>query len=433
MLLVFLQSRPVSRKYTEEWPTKMASDNNRIVSTTLGRPLSIEDDNIDTEWPSTWDDDHLETICSTSRNTITPGQPQNSPFLQLVRFRHIQGKIHRALYTNLRKRDLPLIDRVAIREDLHRELDNWKADIASLNLASGTSVVQVSSAFLHPSWYSALYNSALLLMFRPSSTFPYDGSRFGSPREENVLRTIWISSRSVVAGYADVLRSRKLNYSWICLYTIFMAGLANMYSVGLSAQRRKQGIPCFLPNYLDVMSDVRECSNVLSAICERWDDVRSSCEIFNRLSNAAIRELMAASFRPSDTPTKDLALEHDPQPASRHVYSKPGLDISSSSQLSNPRTEDSPSLDTSAVEQFPNSVPCSQSDRLTWRDQFAIPPDDDMLEFQQFFQNIQSSVHKSNHAGSNEVMLGFEQGWFDQIDTNSLGELQDLDHRYSSL
>lgn len=370
----------------------------RIVSITLGRPLSIHEDDINVSLPS-----HLPDQSLDSANVTPPSSVENStsPFVQHIRLRKIQAKIHRLIYTSRTTPSLPLETKKEIRKELFDELETWAKQVSLLQLPSKDNPTVISSGFLHPSWYEALYHSACLLLYRPSPTFPAVTSLDADQDDDDVLQIIWQSSRNVLARYLEVLRARRLNYSWVCLYTIFMAGLANVYSVGRCAQGRKRRVITFLPPYLDVISDVRDCSNILTAICERWDDVRSSCEIFDQLSMSALKELITVSSRPDGEKSV---------PKSRQS--------TTSSSAANPSLcqvapADGPSLSLDAgTEIVPNF---STDEQMQNQSTFDCPSEtNDILGFQDLFQDMQSSVHGLDdfYGQSNEVMLGFSQGWF---------------------
>jgi hypothetical protein len=224
---------------------------------------------------------------------------------------------------------------------------------------------------------------------------------------DDVLQIIWNSSRQVLSHYFDLLRDRHLNYSWVCLYTIFMAGLANMYGVGCCSQRRKRGIIAFLPTALDVISDVRDCSNIITAICERWDDARGSCDIFNKLSMSALKELLALEFHqkhPSGIGMKA---------ASRniHIPAQSNIVIDGVSQGLQ-RTTNSPHLPSqqdSPSQVFPD--PVMPLDQYSGDSFVNFDP---IIDFQQIFQEMQTSINTRGSVQENEVMLGFSQEWFER-------------------
>lgn len=316
-----------------------------------------------------------------------------SPFLHHTQLRKIQSKIHRSMYTSHSTQALPPRERQAIRREIFSELQAWQRDIARLQLPSASQ----SSSFLHPSWYQALYHSACLMLFRPSATFPAMQGLESDQDMDDVLQMIWTSSRHVLNRYFELLRARHLNYSWVCLYTIFMAGLANVYSVGCCAQRRKRDALAFLPSVFDVVSDFRDCSNILTAIGERWHDARSSYDIFVRLSTSALKELMAATFQPR--------AEQITVPECQAV-SQPTPGVSTDGQEREP-------VSASCI-----NIPGHQSSH-TIGDPGVLSNGDDALadfysavDFEQVFQEMQNSVNTRSFPETDEVTLGFSQEWF---------------------
>ncbi|OAA65376.1 Transcription factor [Niveomyces insectorum RCEF 264] len=347
-----------------------------IVNISLGRPLSIHDDDIDVPLPLAADDEEigLETLaaaadgsaCDNSSNNndnnsnelpSSSSPPSSSSFhpsashslfLHHIQYRRLQARIHRCMYTSRSMQTRPLSERQAVRREIYVSLQEWQRGTSRLNLQPQNQPHKpITSSFLHPSWYQALYHSACLMLFRPSTAFPAveflakehgggddgggggdgdeDVSGAGGGMAEDPLHILWTASRGVLHRYGELLRSRHFNYSWVSLYTIFMAGLANVYSVGCCAQRRRrfchgahlhnQGranhspdaatssaaagppSPPFLPSLLDVICDFRDCSNILTAIGERWNDARVPYDTFARLSFSALRELTTVTCR----------------------------------------------------------------------------------------------------------------------------------------
>ncbi|CAK7235569.1 Rac GTPase-activating protein BCR/ABR [Sporothrix bragantina] len=304
-----------------------------IVNISLGRPLAIHDDDIDVPLPSAAKDDNIgEEVPST---TASEGSEEpTSLFLHHILYRKLQARIHRCMYTSRSVQTQPLHERRAQRRAIYRSLHEWQRGIEKLNLQEQHRADQPTrSSFLHPSWYQALYHSACLMLFRPSTAFPalekvYEttgeddeaGGEAAGTESDDPLHILWTSSRGVLQRYGELLRARQFNYSWVTLYTIFMAGLANVYAVGCCAQRRKRwcrqshvagrdtttssgtSTPSspFMPALLDVVCDFRDCSNILTAIGERWNDARAPYDTFARLSMSAMQELAAVTYRPNN-------------------------------------------------------------------------------------------------------------------------------------
>ncbi|RMZ83922.1 hypothetical protein DV737_g1500, partial [Chaetothyriales sp. CBS 132003] len=131
------------------------------------------------------------------------------------------------------------------------------------------------------------------------------------------------------------------------------------------------------------------------AICERWDDARSSCEIFSRLSNGAIKELLKAQGLRNDSLN---TIQVAPSVSNQGV-------IPLDPVYETPRSEWNGSdgvlrgLSRASVEQ----VACSDHQQQ-----------ENAYEFQQLFQDMQTSLYDQSFDGSNEVFFGFDKDWFDQ-------------------
>ncbi|OBT51106.1 hypothetical protein VE04_08666 [Pseudogymnoascus sp. 24MN13] len=367
-----------------------------IVSITLGRPLTPADDDIDTPLPSPLDDDMMECQLGLPPSESHYSPPDLSPFLQLIHIRLILARIHRIFYTSVITRSLSLHERQDIRRNLMSELNTWKNNIPNLGLSLHRKRSQTLSSFASESWYQALYYTAVLLMYRPSGAFPHEEQEVANS-DEDVLRITWESSRSVIMEYKQLLQARRLNYSWICLYTIFVAGLANVYSVGRSAQRRKVNGTSFLPDCLDVVSDVQDCSNILTAICERWDDARSSCDIFSRLSKCAVKELLEVRSSGDETAN---ASSYDAASSNTNIM---GAANEEHAQPTSTRDDaDKRQQHPKAQFQIPSPAPTGDRDQQL----------SDILDFQHLFQDIRSSVYDDGFDGTNEVIMGLDRNWF---------------------
>ncbi|CAK7231715.1 Rac GTPase-activating protein BCR/ABR [Sporothrix curviconia] len=309
-----------------------------IVNISLGRPLAIHDDDIDVPLPSAANDDDIGEEAPSTTASGAASEEATSPtslFLHHILYRRLQARIHRCMYTSRSVQTQPLHERRAQRRAIYRSLHEWQRGIEKLNLQEHHRADQPTrSSFLHPSWYQALYHSACLMLFRPSTAFPalekvYEttgdddeaGGDGAGTDNDDPLHILWTSSRGVLQRYGELLRARQFNYSWVTLYTIFMAGLANVYAVGCCAQRRKRwcrqahqvgretaassgtSTPSspFMPALLDVVCDFRDCSNILTAIGERWNDARAPYDTFARLSMSAMQELAAVTYRPNNS------------------------------------------------------------------------------------------------------------------------------------
>ncbi|KAL4901699.1 fungal-specific transcription factor domain-containing protein [Aspergillus multicolor] len=218
----------------------------RVVSITLGRPLAIRLQDTDVSLPQ-------------------PCLSPTSIFVHIVRYRIICGIIISALHTGSARTQTDAESALGARDRL--------ADTLA---------------------------GALLMLYRPSPAL----SRV-SAMDSKALETVFAAARSGVIMYAQLHRCKRINYTWITLHAVFMAGLSYIYAVGRHFRSRKLGQSTMLlrsdPTILDIVNACRTCSNVLIAISERWNMAKNCCDIFNRLSDAVLTDAVEYYSKVSGT------------------------------------------------------------------------------------------------------------------------------------
>ncbi|KAH7409755.1 fungal-specific transcription factor domain-containing protein [Cadophora sp. MPI-SDFR-AT-0126] len=257
----------------------------RIVSISLGRPFAINLDNFDVDLPSSKHDDILDEGLFPQDREIG----RTSVSAHIIEYRLLCGKIKGSLHGLRRSRYNTEHDILALRDGLSAELDRWWGRTPLLGLPIATEQDQPVPTFQSREWYEVLYHNAQLMLFRPS---PMLANVSKDPR---TLQQIFLSSKKSVNLYASLHRSKKINYSWVTLHSVFMAGLSYMYAVSrhLRERRRQLAIGAMLtsdPSTIEIVHDTRACSNVLVAVSERWNAFRNCHEVFDRLSDAVLED-----------------------------------------------------------------------------------------------------------------------------------------------
>ena len=249
----------------------------RITSLILGRPCAIRDDDFDHVCPT-----EDPTICPTS-STDTPPAP--FVFRHIVSYRLLCGRIVSALH---RKKAPNTTEQhvLRIRQELCADLETWKQDVEQLHLEHSSQIS--SSCHLSTEWYNLLYSNAMLILWRPSPLLP------DISHDANSLQHIFDSAKQSITIYASLHKSRKINYSWITLQSVFLAGLSYVYACGrhFRSRWRNPTEPSLQkdPTTIEVVNDTRACSNVLVAVSERWNALRNCHEVFDRLSDAVLSD-----------------------------------------------------------------------------------------------------------------------------------------------
>lgn len=280
----------------------------RVTSLALGRPFAIQLDDIEVDLPASESSTSIPPQSSLSEAEY--GTPHwhlaTSIFAHIVRYRLICGKIMTSLHRYTR--NTASVDYSSIRDSLSQELQEWLVQTADLPLvpshsAQPTSPARVSS-FRSEEWYRLLYHNGMLMLFRPSPCLN------DATKNSIALQHIFDSSRESINLYATLHRSRKMNYSWITMHSVFMAGLSYIYALrnhfqALQNSSSGDGDKATLqtnPSINQVVNDTRACSKVLVAVSERWDLARTCSELFDRLSDAVVADVVEARSAAPPTP-----------------------------------------------------------------------------------------------------------------------------------
>ncbi|VUC23962.1 unnamed protein product [Clonostachys rosea] len=277
----------------------------RVASIALGRPLAIQLEDIDVDLPDTSNSGLLQNYPTPASPLDTPDRLESTAiFIHIVKYRIICGKILNALYRSPKRAQLNNSSFEHSRQELNEELESWHADAAQLPLAEldarGHNSSLKTSSFKSSEWYSLLYHNAILMLYRPSPCLCDASTNSLS------LRKIFDSSREAIHLYASLHRSKKLNYSWITMHSVFNAGLSYIYALrnhlqavqSSAMQSRPSARLNPSPTSSQVVNDTRSCSKVLVAVAERWDAAKDCSDLFDRLSDAVLSDIFEASRIP---------------------------------------------------------------------------------------------------------------------------------------
>ncbi|KAJ4244007.1 hypothetical protein NW762_014620 [Fusarium torreyae] len=350
----------------------------RIVSSTLGRPLAIRDAEVDVSLPRPLDSD--ESIGA------IPSSVHFSPFVHLIGIRRITGQILSQFYNSRHGMDVPLEEKMRVRQRFYEEIVAWKEDTKQLSLHQNPSDNGFVSSFWSEEWYTAVYSNALLLLYRPSPYLPYPTMTPDLGDNSSELIRLLRAAGASIESYGSLHRKRRLNYSWITLHGVFLAGLAYVYSVGRIL--RDPAHRHTAPDTFSVIDITRGCSNVLVAICERWNVSRRSCALFDNLSNAVIRDSLNAGH---------AATQSHPS----HTVDAVGVEKASAAEPGN--IHESPPVPYYSVieERMRNSLP--QLDEILAMDEFSQSASFD-----------EAPSHIEGMLGS-EVISDFASNWTSNI------------------
>ncbi|KAJ5273287.1 hypothetical protein N7478_008412 [Penicillium angulare] len=263
----------------------------RVLSITLGRPLAINIEDVNLALPDC-EAAQFPSLTERSEMISTENRQRIAAFVHITRYRIICGKIMTSLHQGCHDIDEALA--LNIQADLFNELERWRLQTPSLKLnpCTGLSTISWSSSFLTPQWYELLYHNALLMLYRPSPALPLNSSRASV-----VLPIIYSSAKQSIDYYSHLHGLSRMNYTWITLHSVFMAGLSFLYAAGRHFRSRKNHRQAFDlpilgsdPSILEIVNISRSCSNVLVAVSERGNIPRQCHHVFDRLGDAVLKD-----------------------------------------------------------------------------------------------------------------------------------------------
>ncbi|KAK5941536.1 hypothetical protein PMZ80_006815 [Knufia obscura] len=196
----------------------------RSMSIYLGRPLGIQDADINLPYPLQLTDEDLEyQTLATVQPRVRADVKDMSTFIHLIKLRKLNADIYRTFHSisnnsHLRDGDLDLV-----RSDIYAQLNDW--------LITAPRYPMSSSMFQSPEWFQTAYHLAVIALHRPS---------FAQPQPSiEALQLCADSSISLISCYGSLYAKNKVSYSFVALSAIFMATVTMLYSLRASPQVRK--------------------------------------------------------------------------------------------------------------------------------------------------------------------------------------------------
>ena len=187
----------------------------RNISIALGRPLCIQDSDINVELPLPLSDQDLLSDYPLSSSSSSASLIDMSTFIHIIKLRQLGSEIQGIFYPpNTSKCDsLPLNED---RDRIRGKLEEW---MSSAPRYTSTPVATFQSI----EWFQIAYNHALLLLCRPSPASPKATSQ--------ALQTCADSSISLITLYLALYSKNKITYTWIALHSLFMASVTMLYTL----------------------------------------------------------------------------------------------------------------------------------------------------------------------------------------------------------
>lgn len=266
----------------------------RIVSNILGRPFSIQMSDVDAQLPTTENDEVMAMGLSETVTSHHSLSGSTDIFVHIVQYRLLCGKIVTTMHGQP-GRSMQDENIISLRDGLAEDVVHWGRKTLHLILPPEAAS---SSCFRSKAWFEMLFHNAMLMLYRPSP-------KLDVSQDADGLQRIFSSAKESITLYSALHRSRRLNHSWLSLQAIFMSGLSYIFAASMHFRERQRinslsnpplpsdnGPLGRDPTTLEVVNDTRACSNVLIAVSERWSALRHCSEVFNRLSDAVLTDVI---------------------------------------------------------------------------------------------------------------------------------------------
>ncbi|KAH8891110.1 fungal-specific transcription factor-like protein [Thozetella sp. PMI_491] len=240
----------------------------RFLCITLGRPLGIIDESTRVQLPSPWTMTRSFAGSGSEPNEIAVHSQRAHNHLfnmsklesEIVHVQHSQSWARTIAY--------PRANYSTWIQDIQPRLQEWYSTIPPPSKAHQCSI------FACQAYWDVVYNSAVLLLYRPNSMVPHV-----SPEH---LAITFDASCKLIASIKVLQREGKVDILWKSVHHLFMAGLGVIYCLWHSKEiRDRQSVGSSI-------STLQSCASTLSAMSETFPGASGCRDTFDTLSAATV-------------------------------------------------------------------------------------------------------------------------------------------------
>ncbi|KAL4924225.1 putative C6 transcription factor [Aspergillus undulatus] len=235
----------------------------RLIASTLARPLGLADEDITVSLPRELNDDGVEA----------PGTSTMTIPLQVVRLRRIFSRIYRYLYSTNQPPPSPT-ELSHYLGHFRQELDEWRA----------SSPVYPPALLYSTSYFDYLHATTLLLLYRPSPRNP-------TPDQTSII-SCGNASISVIRSYWDSYSHGKLKWIWLTLSQLYSAGITILWCLNRNFHSVNEGHgPIWQPDELTMRRAIQAVVVILEEFGKRRAGVERLAETFRSQSTMIFSHL----------------------------------------------------------------------------------------------------------------------------------------------
>ncbi|RSL59570.1 hypothetical protein CEP54_007248 [Fusarium duplospermum] len=188
----------------------------RVVSTALGRPFAVHDDDIDILPFAAVDDENIKPDGIQPQTSLNPSIMAIP--LHILALRRISSKINRQVYSNPDTPRLTLAEREEIIRSLHKELIQWRRD-----MPFPLPKVDVQVPHLTSTWYDFNYYTHLAMLYRPTPLFP--------TLDQTRIKTLAEAASLSIRHASSMHQQGRLAFNWLNFLALYTSTISLVYSV----------------------------------------------------------------------------------------------------------------------------------------------------------------------------------------------------------
>lgn len=228
----------------------------RLTSVTLGRPVALQDDDINVPLPLILDDDEIDDITT---------------YRLVIHLRQIEGQILKRVHSvnvhkkkaNRNRLEAEVCEQVLT--ELRDEVEEWHNKATELETLTTKPKQSLAFRALIP-WFTARYNHLLILLYRPSYLNP-------QPLQD-ILDTLGKACLETLSATYKLFKAKSLPLNWTTLYRFLMVGTTILY--------------CLCKWAIDLMESKTEicyCIEIFQAFGSDWVVAKKCAEVFKTIEN----------------------------------------------------------------------------------------------------------------------------------------------------
>ncbi|KAF2802410.1 uncharacterized protein BDZ99DRAFT_551190 [Mytilinidion resinicola] len=150
-------------------------------------------------------------------------------------------------------------------QDIQPRLQEWYSTIPNPGKA------HPSSIFAYQTYWDAIYNNSILLLYRPNSSV--------QQQPPEALSISYEVACNLISGIKTLQREGKLDVLWKSVHDLFIAGLTIIYGLWQSKEIRDRN------PVSNSISTLQSCASTLSAMSETFQGAAGCRDIFDTLSS----------------------------------------------------------------------------------------------------------------------------------------------------